>query len=431
MFNKSLKQELAITRQDRDSYLQDLAAMKHHLPSIEFDPEGIVLKANSAFVDIVGYSERELIGQHHRLLCEPAYAKSDAYKRFWQDLNSGKPFSGTFPRINKTGEEIWLEATYLPVTDPSGSVVKVIKTAADVTVAYKDAETGKALLQALDRSQAIIEFAPDGRILKANKNFLSLMGYRESDIVNKHHRMFCLGEFYEKNPDFWQELRRGEYKSGLFERINSAGSHVWIEASYNPVMDKSGKVIKVVKIGADVTTRIKRNLAVQHAAEIASATAEETDQVARSGIKSLHDAIQTSESVKNVVSGAVATISVLNEKFKDIEKIVSTIRGISDQTNLLALNAAIEAARAGDLGRGFAVVADEVRQLAGRAGASTTEITNVVVENREMLNDITSRVKQVAVISEEGLSKISDVSKIMDDIQRGAENVSKTVLELK
>lgn len=430
MFNRQLKSDLELALEARNEYRRDLDAIRQHLPSIEFDSSGSLIRANEKFSRIVGYSEQELLGNHHRLLCDPAYVQSAEYSRFWKELNSGKPLSGVFPRLNKEGKEVWLEATYLPVTDDNGKVTKVIKTAADITPSYQEDETRKALILALDRSMATIEFTPDGYILAANQNFLDLMGYRESDIVHQHHRIFCLQSFYEENPDFWADLSRGHYKSGLFERVDVSGAPVWIEATYNPVLDKAGRVTKIVKIASDVTERIKKNEAVRNAAEIASATAEETDQVARSGMSSLQDAIQTSEEINGVVATAVETIAALNEKFKDIENIVGTIRAISEQTNLLALNAAIEAARAGDMGRGFSVVADEVRQLAGRTGESTSEISGVVVTNREMLDDITERVKQVAAISEQGLTKISDVAKIMDDIQKGAENVSKTVLEL-
>lgn len=256
------------------------------------------------------------------------------------------------------------------------------------------------------------------------------MGYRLDEVVGKHHKFFCDNQFYSENPNFWNELSSGRFKSGLFERRRSNGETVWLEATYNPVFNQDGKVVRVVKFGTDITDRIKRNMAIQHAAEIASATAEETDQIARRGIDSLKAAVATSQTITNVVSNSVTALEQLNDKFKNIESIVDTIKSISEQTNLLALNAAIEAARAGEQGRGFAVVADEVRQLAARTGESTSEIARVIIDNRDKMLEITDGVQEVSNVSTQGLNMISEVSQIMDEIQRGAENVSKTVIDL-
>jgi len=423
-------QQLEETISEFSSDRNSLVAIKNSMAYIEFDVAGNIVDANPIFLSLMGFSKAEIVGQHHRIFCDDFYRTSAEYKQFWRNLGAGQAISGTFPRLNKKGRELWLESTYFPVKDHNNRVEKIVKIAADITAKHNEAESKDAVLEALDRSLATIEFTPDEHVIAANQNFLRFMGYRLEDLRGKHHRLLCNEKFYQENPNFWGELSRGQFKAGLFERRKANGDVVWIEASYNPVMGKNGEVARIVKFGSDVTARVARNLAIQHAAEVANATAEETDQIARTGIKTLHEALGTSKHISAVVTDAVESMSGLNEQFKNIEKIVGTIQSIAEQTNLLALNAAIEAARAGDQGRGFAVVADEVRQLAGRTGVSTSEIARVVATNRDMMKQITEKVVTVSSISDRGVSGIGEVSRIMDEIQRGAEAVCKTVLQL-
>lgn len=430
LFGRERIQQLEATISELSSDRKSLAAIKDSMACIEFDLDGNVLDASAIFLNLMGYSKAEIVGQHHRNFCDDFYRNSAEYKQFWRTLGAGQAVSGTFPRLNKRGDELWLEATYFPVKDHANRVEKIVKIAVDITAKHNEAESKDAILEALDRSLATIEFTPDGHIVAANQNFLHFMGYRLEELRGKHHRLLCTDKFYQENPNFWDELSRGQFKAGLFERRKANGEAVWIEASYNPVLGKNGEVARIVKFGSDVTARVNRNLAIQHAAEVASATAEETDQIARTGIKTLQDALGTSKRISAVVTEAVDNMSGLNEQFKNIENIVGTIQSIAEQTNLLALNAAIEAARAGDQGRGFAVVADEVRQLAGRTGVSTSEIARVVATNRDMMKEITEKVVTVSSISDKGVVGIGEVSRIMDEIQRGAEAVCKTVSQL-
>lgn len=430
MFNQKLKQQVFQQQQDLNALKQHINAIKNNVGYVELGPDGTLLFANPLFLNWIGYSLQEVQGQHHRKLCQSDYATSKDYQTFWETLNQGKSISDTFDRVTKGGETVWLEATYLPVLNERHNVIKIIKIASNITSEHERSENQHALLTALDRSMATIEFTPDGHIVNANQNFLNFMGYTLEQVIGQHHKMFCDNDFYEQHPNFWSELARGEFKSGQFERTNARGENVWIEATYNPIFNRHGKVDRVVKLGSDITHRINRNFEIQHAAEVASATAEETGQIARSGITTLEESVATSRMINEEVAVTVNTIEQLAEQFKNIENIVETIKSIAEQTNLLALNAAIEAARAGEQGRGFAVVADEVRQLAARTSDSTAEIAKVVNTNRDMMSNITKRVQQVADISEAGLEKMSAVSATMGEIQKGAENVSETVNRL-
>jgi len=406
-----------------------LSAIYNHVAYIEFTPEGKILDANDLFLDTVGYKREEVIGKHHRMFCDSDYAKSSEYSQFWQALQGANSTSGTFMRFNANGEKLWLEATYFPV-EVNGVVTKVIKIASDITKNYVQRKSQEALTEALDKALATIEFNPDGTIIKANHNFLSTVGYSLAEIVGKHHKMFCTDSFYQNNPRFWEELSNGQFKSGKFKRITSDGSQIWLEATYNPILDNKGKVIKIVKFASNITDRIKDNEAVSEAAQIAYESAVSSAQTAKTGSDILHDAIANSDAIVSQVLKSVDLIKNLNEQSAVIGSIVSTISSIADQTNLLALNAAIEAARAGEYGRGFAVVADEVRQLAASTSSSTNEIATVVKNNQELTNDISKQITSVSDSSEQGRELIAKVSEVIQEIERGADAVSATVSKL-
>ncbi|MDX7820529.1 PAS domain-containing methyl-accepting chemotaxis protein [Aeromonas caviae] len=429
MFNQKLKAQLQAcqTRLDEEQGITE--AIKAGAATVIFSPEGIIQEASTPFLALMGYGAAELIGLPHSQLCPRAWGESGDYRQFWRRLAQGEVQSGTFERVNRQGETRWLEATYFPMKH-QGRVTRVLKMASDVTEQHQRLGRLEALTEALDRSRAMIEFTPNGDILHANANFLSVMGYTLGEIAGRHHRIFCDEAFLREQPRFWEELARGQFKSGLFMRHNSRGQAVWLEATYNPIRDGSGKVVRVVKFASDITARIEQNHATREAARLAHSTAQETLHSAEEGAGLLRAVVQTSSLIASQVDEAIALIGQLNEQSRSIEAIVSTISAIADQTNLLALNAAIEAARAGEQGRGFAVVADEVRQLAARTSLSTDEIARVVQKNRELTARVTDDMAGVAGSAELGKQQIAGVDKLMSEIHQEADRVSQTVSAL-
>ncbi|MGX5667016.1 methyl-accepting chemotaxis protein [Rhizobium daejeonense] len=233
------------------------SALSKSQAMIEFDLTGTILDANENFCRTVGYSLEEIIGKHHRIFCDPAYAESAQYREFWTDLASGKFDAREYKRLGKGGREIWIQASYNPVFS-GGKPYKVVKIATDITEAKKRSLEDADKISAISRSQAVIEFTPDGRILKANENFCNATGYDLSEIVGRHHSMFCEPAYAAsaEYKTFWAQLAEGRFMANEFVRYGKGGKEVWIQASYNPIHDLNGQVYKVVKFATDVTPRM-------------------------------------------------------------------------------------------------------------------------------------------------------------------------------
>ena len=200
------------------------------------------------------------MGRHHRLFCEPEYAASAEYEELWRELAAGSYRAEEFKRLGKGGREVWLQASYNPIFDADGKPWKVVKFATDVTEAKQRNAEYEGKVAAIDRVQAVIEFELDGTIITANQNFLDLFGYSLSEIVGRHHEIFCEPDYVESPAyaEFWEWLGSGEHDSGEFRRLDKDGAEVWVQASYNPILDADSRPIKVVKFAEDVTEEVHR-----------------------------------------------------------------------------------------------------------------------------------------------------------------------------
>ncbi|BCZ19085.1 hypothetical protein NHP190012_07270 [Helicobacter sp. NHP19-012] len=225
-------------------------AIDRSMAIIEFDTDCKVITANENFLKLMGYTLEEIKGKHHSMFCDQKLVSSPLYKQGWDQLRSGQFKQGKFKRIAKGGKELYLEATYNPVLDNQGKVVKIVKIATDITQRILEFNDLRAVHNAALASMALIEFDTEGRVITANKNFLKVVGYSLDEIEGKHHSIFCDPEFV-KTPqytEFWQHLKSGEFKQGTFKRVTKTGKAVYLEASYNPVFDSEGKIYKFIEI---------------------------------------------------------------------------------------------------------------------------------------------------------------------------------------
>ena len=316
-----------------------------------------------------------------------------------------------------------------PVRSSDGRIKHFSIYSSDLTRTIEASREHENLMNALVRSTAVIEFDLGGHVLTANDRFLGGMGYSLAQIQGKHHRMFCEPEEYNSTEyqDFWKRLNTGEFVAARFKRVDSHGRVVWLEATYNPVLDANDRLYKVVKFATVITDQVNQEQAVAEAANIAYSTSLQTDNSAQRGTTVVTQAVDVMRDLAKHMQQAGDGIEALNAQSQVIGTIVKTISGIAEQTNLLALNAAIEAARAGEQGRGFAVVADEVRQLASRTSKATEEIVGVVRQNQDMARDAVTLMNDGRLQAEQGLALAAEAGTVIVEIQDGAQKVVSAV----
>ncbi|WP_284466565.1 methyl-accepting chemotaxis protein [Diaphorobacter nitroreducens] len=397
---------------------------------VEVDVQGAVREVNARFCDLLGYQRAELIGQPQTIFYPPEYVASPAFQANWRRLCGGEFVQGTAQRRCKNGTVVWVQGMFYPVRDARGRVERIVGLVYDVTATQEQTQRAHAILQAIERSMAVIEFDLQGHVLRANDHFLHTMGYTRQNLVGQHHRILCPPAFAQSSdyPRFWDDLRAGVYSKGKIERVDARGRTVWLEATYNPVLDPDGVVSHIVKFATDITARVQQAQARERGVNTAFAVARETQQLSEEGTQTIVDATARIQSIAQLFEDTAARVQELGRKTESIAASVQGIRRVADQTNLLALNAAVEAARAGVAGRGFAVVAEEVRKLAGDSRTATNDIHQtiqaVLQEMRAMIDHIqggVAAVEQGAQLSRQARDAIErireDAHKVVDVVQ--------------
>ena len=422
-----------------------IAAINKAQAVIHFNMDGTIIDANENFLTVLGYNLSEIQGKHHNMFVEIVYGASVEYKEFWEKLNRGEFQTAEYKRIGKGGKEVWIQASYNPIFDDKGRAFKVVKFATDVTKQKLQMADYTGQIEAINKAQAVIHFNLDGTIIDANENFLTTLGYNFSEIQGRHHSLFVEEKYgnSDEYKEFWKKLNRGEYQAAEYMRIGKNGKEIWIQASYNPILDLNGKPFKVVKFATDITVskqeRERKNLvqhdisqelknissamtnATEQASNAASASEETTTNVQSvaagveefdASISSIAQSMQKSRETsdnayQHSTQGGKATKRLL-ETASSMTSIVELIQGIASQINLLALNATIESARAGEAGKGFAVVASEVKNLADQAADATNQISTEIQGIQSVSNEVNDSFKAIQSSLEEVRTYVSD-----------------------
>ena len=407
-------------------------ALGQTMPVIEFTPAGIIQRASPLFLATMGYRADEITGRHHSMFCPPTLVNSPEYRRFWQRLAAGETFSDKYLRLARGNRPVWLEASYIPVTDWRGRVCKIIKIAADISERMQSALEQESVITAINRSMAVISFDPTGVVLDVNENFLKTTGYTRGEVLGQHHRMFCCATFRKSDEyrQFWERLNQGEFFSGQFPRLNSRGKPLWLRATYNPVFDSDGRLYKIVKFASDVTEQVLRNQQEQEAAVHAWDMAVQTRGSAQAGAVVIENSIRMIDRITQGMNVVSADISRLNSQSDSIDGMVETIRNFAMQTRLIALNAAIEAARAGTSGRSFAVVAGEVRNLAASVSEATENIERVVAGNNQLAKEVLKGIESSLKHTCEGGILMGEAGDVIASIQKNSEGVENAVKDV-
>ncbi|MBL4686633.1 MAG: PAS domain S-box protein [Nannocystaceae bacterium] len=394
-----------------------LAAVSKAQAVIEFNLDGTIITANDNFLDVVGYALDEIRGKHHRIFVDPTFSRSAEYADFWKGLNAGEFDAGIYKRIGKSGEEVWIQATYNPILDLSGKPFKVVKFATDITAQrLKDADVA-GQLAAVGKSQAVIEFNLDGTIITANENFLGVVGYSLAEIQGRHHRMFVESEYSASGEyrEFWRRLNAGEFNAGTYKRIGKGGKEAWIQASYNPIFDLDGMPFKVVKFATDVTEKV---VSEERFRADMNVLQEHMGRVAQGDLTA--KILEPFEGEHSVLRDALnETLDALNETLLQVRQVAANVASgcqqVSESSGSLAQGATEQASALRQITATITLLTDQTKQNAEHARVAS-ELSNdargVAVNGDGMMKSMVTAMSGI----DESSQSIRKIIKVIDEI---------------
>lgn len=399
-------------------YSGQLAAISKSQAVIEFGLDGIIQHANANFLNVLGYTLEEVKGKHHSIFVDPMYRQSTEYRVFWERLARGEYDTGQYKRIGKSGKEIWIQASYNPILDTNNRPFKVVKYATDISAEkLKDADYS-GQLAAIGKSQAVIEFNLDGTVINANANFLNVLGYSLDEIKGRHHSMF-VDPAHRQSIEyrmFWERLGRGEYDAGQYKRIGKNGKEVWIQASYNPIMDAENKPFKVVKYATDITSQVNDTNALQQAVEQvqvvvkAAVNDDLSSRIPMDGKTGMVEILCTDiNSLVDNMEDIVGQIKLAaDEIFTGASEISTGNTDLSSRTEQQAANLEETASSMEELTSTVKLNADNAKQ----ANVLAEQASNVATDGGVLIQEVVTTMSAI----NESSQKIADIIGVIDGI---------------
>ena len=385
-----------------------IAAIGKSQGVVELSLDGTILKANEVYLNMLGYTEQALIGQHVSMVIDPSFAKSSAFTTLWSKLAQGISDTGQYKRIAKDGKEVWIQASNNPIYDLNGKPFKIVAYTIDITAQKLQAADNAGQLAAIDKIQGVIEFDLTGKIIAVNDNFANVTGYTDKEIVGNHHSMF-VEPAYRNSPDykaFWEKLNRGEADTGQYKRIAKGGKEVWLQASYNPIMDINGKSFKVVKYATDITE--------QHNNAHALSNAVEETQVVIEGAKAGDLTNRVSLDGK---TGAIASLcDGVNALMDKMTEVIVQVREAGETINTAA----------GEISSGNTDLSSRTEQQASsleETASSMEELASTVKQNAENAKQANQLAAAASGVAVKGGSVVKEVITTMVDINASSSKI--------
>jgi PAS domain S-box-containing protein len=375
---------------------------------IELDLEGYIIKVNKTYSDMLGYQEKELLDQHVSMLLEPTFANSHAYKDLWNKLVNGAVDSGQYKRIGKGGKEVWIQASYNPIKNEDGKIIKIVNYTIDITEEKLTASDNMSQIAAINKIQGVIEFDLAGKIIAVNENFAAVTGYSKEEILGNHHSMF-LDAAYKASAEykkFWEDLVNGNANEGRFRRLGKGGKEIWLQAFYSPILDLNGNPYKVIKLATEITEQYK----AAHALEVAVQESQSVIEGAKAGDLTSRVSLEGK-------TGAIASLcDGINALMDKMTEVITQVREAGETINTAA----------NEIATGNNDLSSRTEQQASsleETASSMEELASTVkqnAENAKQANQLASAASGVAV---KGGEVVGNVVTTMADINSSARKI--------